>query len=195
LVVFPIYRNLIQNVFAPNALALSWLIMVGQILVGAAILTGTFTNFALLCGLFMNLNFILIGEVNPSAFYVVIQVVLMVTNVGYSLGLDAILAKKIPIGLLVAQPYSKRKYWHVERGIYLGVSTALAFLALAIIPFIRDFSPHSVDDPAMILLVLAIISGLSTSIPVFKYPQKGKPVDHPVITRREISRPRERGAQ
>jgi len=36
--------------------------------------------------------------------------------------------------------------------------------ALFAIPYIRDFSPHSVDDPAMILLVLSIIIGLSALI-------------------------------
>jgi thiosulfate dehydrogenase [quinone] large subunit len=194
IVTFPFYRDLIQNVFAPNVLALSWLIMMGQILVGLAILTGAFTNFALLCGLFMNVNFILSGEVSPSAFYVVIQVVLLVTNVGYYLGLDAMLAKIIPVGLLVAQPYAMRKYWRLEQGIYLCAATALMFLALAVIPYIRDFSPHSVDDPAMVLLVLAVISGLSALITAVKIPQKRKLVYRPLVTRREFSRPRERGA-
>jgi thiosulfate dehydrogenase [quinone] large subunit len=195
IVVFPFYRDLIQNVFAPNGLALSWLIMAGQILVGVAILTGAFTNFALLCGLFMNVNFILSEEVSPSAFYVVIQVVFLVTNVGYYLGLDAMLAKKIPVGLLVAQPYALRKYRRLERGIYLGAATALMSLALAVIPYIRDFSPHSVDDPAMLLLVLAVISGLSALITAVKFPQKGKLVYRPLITQREFTRQRERRDQ
>jgi len=188
IVVFPFYRDLIQNVFAPNALALSWLIMAGQILVGAAILTGACTNFALLCGLFMNLNFILSGEVAPSAFYVVIQVVLLVTNVGYYLGLDRVLARKVPLGLLVALPYALRKYWRLERGIFLGASAALMFLGLAVIPYIRDFTPHSVDDPAMVLLVLAVISGLSALITAVKFPQKGKLVyrPHATITHRYL---------
>ena len=169
---FPFYQGMVQHVFTPNALALSWLIMLGQILVGLAILFGAFTNLALLCGLFMNLNFILIGEVTPSAFYIVIQIVLLITNVGYILGLDALLAKKAPVGLLVAQPYSGRKYWRFERACFMGLSFAMAVLGVAVFPYIRDFTPHSVDDPAMLLLVLSVIIGLSALITAVKFPQK-----------------------
>lgn len=72
---FPLYETLIQTVFLPNVYTLSWIIIIGQGLVGIGIFTGTFTNLALLGGLFMNFNFILIGRVAPSAFYVVIQIV------------------------------------------------------------------------------------------------------------------------
>lgn len=164
--------------------------MVGQVLVETAILAGAFTNFALLCGLFMNLNFILIGEVNPSAFYVVIQMVLMITNVGYVLGMDAILARSIPIGLLVAQPYRLRKYWQFERASYLGLAVAMAVLAVAVIPAIQDFSPHSVDDPAMLLLVLAVICGLSAWITAFKFREQPRQYYRPLLTRRILTRPR-----
>jgi uncharacterized membrane protein YphA (DoxX/SURF4 family) len=171
MVEFPYYQNLVQDVFTPNVLPLSWLIMLGQILTGVAIMTGTFTNIALVCGLFMNLNFILIGEVNPSAFYVVIQIALLVTNVGYSLGVDALLARKIPIGWIIAQPYSARKYWRLERGSYLGVTTAMALLALSHFQYIESFTPDSVEDPAMIILVLSVIIGLSALITAYKFPQ------------------------
>jgi thiosulfate dehydrogenase [quinone] large subunit len=187
---FPVYQGMVQNVFTPGALALSWLIMVGQILVGAAVITGTLTNLALLCGLIMNMNFILIGEVTPSAFYVVIQMVLLVTNAGYVLGVDALLVRKIRIGLLVAQPYSMRKYWRFERGAFLVLSIAMAILALAVIPYIRDFSPHSVEDPAMVLFVVSVIVGLSAWITAFKFPQNRKLVYRPVITRGIVTRSR-----
>jgi len=194
-VVFPFYRQLVHSIFTPNAAGLSWLIMLGQILVGIAILTGAFTNFALLCGMVMNLNFILIGEVTPSAFYMVIQILLLVTNVGYPLGVDALLARKIPSGLFVAQPYAIRKFWRFERSIFLGLALAMPFLALASIPYIRDYSPHSVDDPAMILLVLSVIAGLSAWITAIKFPRPVRLVGHPVIAPRSITRPRQRNAQ
>jgi thiosulfate dehydrogenase [quinone] large subunit len=67
---FPFYRTMIQDLFTPHALSLSWVIMIGQLLVGMAVMAGAFTNFALLCGVFMNFNFIFSGQVNPSAFYI-----------------------------------------------------------------------------------------------------------------------------
>ena len=69
--------------------------MIGQLLTGIAIGLGLFTNLALLGGLFMNLNFLLIGRVNPSAFYIVIQTVLFVGDAGMILGLDVLLASRI----------------------------------------------------------------------------------------------------
>ena len=86
---FPFYQSLIPRLFEPHILLLSWLVMIGQLLAGMAILSGTLTNLALLAGLFMNLNFVLAGEVNPSAFYLVIQSVLLASNVGATLGGDA----------------------------------------------------------------------------------------------------------
>jgi uncharacterized membrane protein YphA (DoxX/SURF4 family) len=47
-VVFPFYQHLLRDVFVPHALGLSWLIMIGQLLTGIAIMTGTFTNLALI---------------------------------------------------------------------------------------------------------------------------------------------------
>jgi uncharacterized membrane protein YphA (DoxX/SURF4 family) len=152
---------MIQDLFNPHALTLSWVIMIGQLLVGVAILAGIFTNFALLCGLFMNFNFIFAGQVNPSAFYIVIQMALFIGNAGAIVGIDQFLSRKIPVCILVAQPTGARKLLRVERATYLAIAILSVGGALFAIPYIRDFSPHSVDDPAMILLVLSIIIGLS----------------------------------
>ncbi len=75
--------------------------VIGQLLVGAAILLGLFTNAALLGGLFMNLNFILAGAPNPSAFYFVIQVALFIGGTGAIIGLDQLLGRRIRTPLFV----------------------------------------------------------------------------------------------
>ncbi len=170
--VFPFYRSLVENIFLPNAFAMSWIIMIGQFLVGVAMLVGFFTNFALLWGLFMNLNFILAGEVNPSAFYVVIQLVLFVGNVGAILGLDSHLSRFVPISLLVAQPGPGRKYWRVEKIGYILMGSLSIVIGLVSIPYINDFGPHSVDDPAMLLMVLSVFSGVSILIVLFQNREK-----------------------
>ncbi len=171
-VVFPFYRSLITDVFAPNVLALSWIIIAGQLLVGAALMAGACTNFALLCGMFMNLNFILAGRVNPSAFYMVIQTVLFIANTGSILGLDYLISKRIPFALVVAQPQFERKYLAIEKWSFLALSAISAVIAIVVRPHIRDYSPSSVDDPAMLILVLAIFGGLASLITYFRLSQK-----------------------
>ena len=67
-VALPPYEALVAGIFLPHAPTLGWLIMAGQPLAGLALLTGALTRAALLGGLFMNFNFLLAGEPNPSAF-------------------------------------------------------------------------------------------------------------------------------
>jgi hypothetical protein len=155
---------MIQDLFTAHALSLSWVIMIGQLLVGMAVLAGFFTNFALLCGLFMNFNFIFAGQVNPSAFYIVIQMALFIGNAGAIIGIDQFLSRKVPVCFLVAQSDGVRKLLCVERATFLTIAILSLGGALFAVPYIRDFSPHSVDDPAMILLVLSMIIGLSALI-------------------------------
>lgn len=60
----------------PAAPLLAWLVLVGQLLAGLGILLGSVTSGELLSGLFMNLDFLLAGVANPSAFSLVIQAAL-----------------------------------------------------------------------------------------------------------------------
>ena len=163
-VVFPFYRDLITQVFAPNALALSWIIMIGQLLVGMAIMFGALTNFALLMGMFMNLNFILAGMITPSAFYIVIQAALLVANTGAVFGLDYYLSRYLPFSLISAQRSLDRKFWRLEKACFSLAAVLAVFIGAASIPFIQDYSPHSVDDPAMLMLVLSVITGLTALV-------------------------------
>ena len=161
---FPFYQAIIQDLFAPQALSLSWVIMIGQLLVGISILAGFFTNFALLCGLFMNFNFIFAGQVTPSAFYIVIQMALFIGNAGAIIGVDQFLSRKFPVCFLVARSDGSRGLLSLDKATYLTIAILSLVGALFAVPYIRDYSPHSVDDPAMILLVLSVIIGLSALI-------------------------------
>jgi hypothetical protein len=106
----------------------------------------------------MNLNFLLAGAPNPSTFYIVIQVVLLLTNAGAILGLDAGLAKTIHHPLLVAQPLAERhqRRWRVP---LLPVGVILLVTAVYALAHVTDWSPAgSVEDPAMIVAILALLS-------------------------------------
>jgi thiosulfate dehydrogenase (quinone) large subunit len=172
-VVFALYGQIIEYIFIPIATPLAWVIMIGQFLVGIAILTGTFSSAALLAGLFMNMNFIFAGRVNPSAFYTTIQTALFLANTGSILGCDRYLSKKIPFTFLVAQlNFEKRHLW-VERITFLGIAFTSAMLIGYALPHIKDFSPNSVDDPAMVLFILSALGGLSTLIAFMRIEQAG----------------------
>ena len=176
---FPFYASLLQGVFAEYALILGWIIMVGQLLVGLSILTGSLTNFGLLWGLFMNINFILAGSVNPSTFYVVIQVALLFTHAGAILGGDSFFARFTHNGLFVAQAERGARVPRAGRVAIMGLTLLLFASALFLVPFIEDFSPHSVEDPAMILFILASLGSLSTLINYLRL-QKHKFVPKPL---------------
>ncbi len=164
-VVFPFYRALITDVFLPNASALSWVLMIGQLLVGAAILLGLFTNAALLGGLFMNLNFILAGAPDPSAFYFVIQVALFIGGTGAIVGVDALLGRRIRTPLFVAKVGIKS--WHFrskERALLALTVLSFGFAAYSL-AHVRTYEPGlSVEDPAMILTVLFTLSSLQAFV-------------------------------
>ncbi len=163
-VYFPFYERLITQLFEPNAFILSWIILIGELLAGMAILTGTLTNLALLGGLFMNLNFVLAGAVNPSAFYIVIQGVLLSGNAGATLGGDSILADYLRSFLPATPsvPARGNRSWGKWTLMLGGVLCALA--ATLVVPYIRDFGPHSVDDPAMLLFILLMLGGMLIGI-------------------------------
>tara|TARA_B100000029_G_scaffold185752_1_gene183191 strand:+ start:685 stop:1779 length:1095 start_codon:yes stop_codon:yes gene_type:complete len=157
-IIFPPYEFLINNLFLPNVAILAWIIIIGQVLTGISILTGTFTNFGLMMGLIMNLNFILSGAPNPSAFYVVIQIVLFLSNTGAILGLDKALSKKIHYAFFIAQPEHKTIRPAAEKNFFLVLVFITLLSAIYSLFYIKDFSPTSHHDQAMILFILAMIS-------------------------------------
>ncbi|MEM7126860.1 MAG: sulfite exporter TauE/SafE family protein [Chloroflexota bacterium] len=163
-VYFPFYETLIIQFFEPNALILSWIIIIGELLAGGAILTGTLTNLALLSGLFMNLNFVLAGVVNPSAFYIMIQCGLLAANAGATLGGDSFLSRYSRSFFLVAQSHFERGHRTSERWLLLFSGILSCLTAWMVVPYIRDFGPHSIDDPAMLLFILFMLGGLLLGI-------------------------------
>jgi thiosulfate dehydrogenase (quinone) large subunit len=77
---FPFYSYLVQHVFLQHLPEMAFIVLLGQWLVGLGILFGAWTRLALLGGIFMNLNFLLIGRPDPNVFYCVIQWILCVAR-------------------------------------------------------------------------------------------------------------------
>ncbi|MEM7129355.1 MAG: DoxX family protein [Chloroflexota bacterium] len=173
-VYFPFYEALITQFFALNPMSMSWIVMFGELLAGIAILTGTLTTWALLGGLFMNLNFVLAGVVNPSAFYIVIQGTLLSTNAGATLSGDSFLARYgyrfLSTSSTASNPkpaYSKPSYTRKNAsGPWLLLLNGILCTAAAtlVTPYIRDFGPHSIEDPAMLLFILLMLGAMLSGI-------------------------------
>ena len=83
------YAWLIENVFLPNAQIMSYLIPLGEVLVGAALILGLLTGLSAFFGGFMNASFLLAGTVssNPVMFILATWLVLAWRVAGYY-GLD-----------------------------------------------------------------------------------------------------------
>jgi thiosulfate dehydrogenase [quinone] large subunit len=161
----PAYAALADAVFLPNAAVLGWIVMAGQLLTGLGILTGTLTSAALLGGLFMNLNFLLIGRPDPSAFYIVIQAALLLTGAGSVCGLDARLGRRWRNPLLVAGAELDVAGQVRARRLALFAAPIALGVALLSLRNAHDFTPGgSVKDPAMVLAVLAATAAVSALV-------------------------------
>lgn len=164
-IALPAYESMTRGAFLPAATALGWIVILGQLLAGLAILTGTMTNAALLGGIFMNLNFVLAGVPDPSAFYIVIQAALLLTNAGAILGMDGRAGATSRHPLLAARRASAGGGPAVGRAwlaATAGLSLALALYAL---PHVERWDPAgSVHDPAVILAVLGAMAAAWSAI-------------------------------
>jgi hypothetical protein len=150
---FGFYQRLITTLFLPNAQTLSWIILLGQLAVGIGLGFGLLTRGALLGGLFMNLNFLLAGRPDPSAFYLVIQTILLVGEADTVFSVDSLFARA-----RLRQQESTQVAGPSLKGILVSAVCALCFAVVAIYAYahITHFAPDaSVQDSAAILCVLA----------------------------------------
>jgi len=86
------YAAFLQSFVLPNAVAFSYVVTFGEILVGLGLIFGVLTGIAAFFGLFMNLNFMLAGAVsiNPIIGTLAILLVLAWRVAGYY-GIDSVL--------------------------------------------------------------------------------------------------------
>jgi thiosulfate dehydrogenase (quinone) large subunit len=70
----------LENVALPNAELFSTMVMLGEVLVGTALILGIFTNFAAVMGMTMNFAFLFSGTVSTNAQMVLLTVFLAVAG-------------------------------------------------------------------------------------------------------------------
>ncbi|MCL5045341.1 MAG: DoxX family membrane protein [Actinobacteria bacterium] len=92
----PWYASFINGFALPNAKVFSYLVAFGEVLVGAALILGVLTTFALLMSMLMNLNFMLAGSTSTNPILYTIAFILILTGAAsYYYGLDRIVLPKI----------------------------------------------------------------------------------------------------
>ncbi len=118
----------------PLALVVACAVLVAQVMIGGCLLTNRYVRPALWAGIVLNLAFTMAGRVNPSAFYLVIEVTLL-------FALARAVSELIAVRRAVA--------WMIPATFFL--------------PFARTLHPRDViDDPALMLVFLCVIASVTT---------------------------------
>jgi thiosulfate dehydrogenase [quinone] large subunit len=161
-IAFPFYRDLTTDLFLPHAATLAWIVLLGQMMAGLGILTGTLTTAALLGGLFMNVNFVLAGATDPSPFYIVIQALLLVCGAGTIMGVDGWFAERRKAKWRHSQPPNAsgriRFRCFLVRAMCIPLVLAAGAVGVSAVGYIKDFSPAgSIHDSAAIMSMLGFV--------------------------------------
>jgi hypothetical protein len=145
----PFFRPVMDHLIAPAAIVVALTVMVTQLMCGVMIATGHRMQVALRWAFFMNVTFILAGRVTPSAFYLVLELVLLFA---------------IADGALSTSPStpSRRTF----------TAAALAAVAAAtFIPYIRTIEPAKViEDPAMMLMFTGFLLAFTLVVRLASHP-------------------------
>lgn len=132
----PFFRPVMDHVLAPGAHTVAIVVVLTQLGCGLAIAFGKPLRLALRWAVLLNVVFIMAGRVNPSAFYLVMEIVLLFA---------------IADGTMGVRPTSPSR-----RTVALSILSAGA--AIAVTPYIRTIEPAKViDDPAMMLVFLGVV--------------------------------------
>jgi uncharacterized membrane protein YphA (DoxX/SURF4 family) len=132
----PFFRPVMDHWLLPWARPVSIVVIVTQLAIGLAIAIGKPLRLALRWGFVLNVLFIMSGTINPSAFYLIMQIVLLFA---------------IADGVIGVRPSAPS--WRT-----IALAGITAALTIALIPFIRTVEPAKViHDPAMMLVFIGTI--------------------------------------
>jgi thiosulfate dehydrogenase [quinone] large subunit len=136
----PFFRPIMDHLIEPGARTVAIVVVVTQIAIGLAIAIGKPMRLALRWGFLLNVVFIMAGKVNPSCFYLVMEIVLLFA---------------IADGTIGVRPTTPSWRTVVAAG-------ASGVAAIAVAPYIRTIEPAEViEDPAMMLVFLGFIMAVT----------------------------------
>ena len=118
----------------PLAVMVAWLVLVLQLVIGICLLANRYVRLALWLGIVLNLAFTMAGRVNPSAFYLVMEITLLFA-----------LARSVSEAIAVRRAIA----WLIP--------------ATFLLPFARTLHPRdAIEDPALMLAFLCVIASATT---------------------------------
>lgn len=124
---------------ARTAVLVSFVVLILELGIGVCLITGRRLPHALAIATALNLGFVALGAVSPSAFYLVLQMTLL-------------------FALYLRRPDRSRRSERIAVGLSLATAAALT-------PFIRTIHPQEViEDPAIMLATLAILTAATFTI-------------------------------
>jgi uncharacterized membrane protein YphA (DoxX/SURF4 family) len=139
----PFFRPVMDHLLTPGAQAVAIIVVLTQLACGIAIAVGKPLRLALRWTVLLNVVFIMAGKVNPSAFYLVMEIVLLFAIADGTIGVRPTTPSRRTIALA-------------------GISAALA---LAAVPYVRTIEPSKViDDPAMMLVFLGLTTAFTLMV-------------------------------
>jgi uncharacterized membrane protein YphA (DoxX/SURF4 family) len=133
----PFFRPVMNHVFTPAAIPVMVTVILCELACGIALAIGRSMRLALYVGVVMNVAFLLCGRVNPSAFYLVMEITLLFA---------------IADGAIGRTPSAPGRHTLIVAGAWLT-------LGVVFVPYIRTLEPAQViADPAMMLTFLCMIT-------------------------------------
>jgi thiosulfate dehydrogenase [quinone] large subunit len=140
----PFLRPLMDGVLQDRAVPIAVVVVIAEVGCSLAIATGRGMRVGLWIAVALNVAFVLCGRVNPSAFYVVMEIVLLFALAEGAIG-----------------PVARRDSG--RRGA-LVASVVASCCGMAMLPFIRTLAPADViADPAAMLAFLGVVVGFANA--------------------------------
>lgn len=132
----PLFVPFVDDVVAPWTPGVAWFVMIAQLAVAVCLGLGRFLRPALWTGVLLNVTFVMTGRVDPSAFYLVMEMALL---------------------FALARPIGRR--------FALRRATLWLVAAVPFVPFVTTLHPAEViHDPAMMMITLCSIAAITTVV-------------------------------
>jgi len=130
---------LADAVLVPGAVIVAFLVLVAELAIGVGVFTGVRFDAALGLGIGLAVAFVAAGQINPAAFYIVIQLALLGSPAGRTYAIEP---WRVP-------PFMRWAPWALGATVAIFVWSALAA---------GSISTSSVSDPAAVLGFLALFA-------------------------------------
>ena len=131
------YRPFVDLAVEPSLVAVSAVVMLGQLAIGTALIVGRGVGPALAVGMLLNLHFVAAGAVDPSVFYLLAQGA---------------------VALWLVESSARRRTSILAAGTTVGA----AALAVVSVSGISNLHPAEVvDDPALMLSMVGVLAALA----------------------------------